>query len=210
MNVNMTEEEQVEQLKKWWRQYGNMLMTIVLVVVLTVVGTRWYNDKQTAVITSASSAFNSLMDSVAKNEPVKIESQADYIKSNYSSTIYASSAALLLAKQQVEFKKYQAAEKQLKWVVENSNSNSFKQLAKLRLSRIYLYQRKYDDALTQLNSVDDSLFNSLISEAKGDVYFAEGKNKQANKLYIAALEQLPNQALASKELRMKLNSASIS
>ncbi len=208
MNVYMTEEEQVEQLKKWWNKYGNIILTLVLVIVLSVQGYRWYQGHQETLSATASSAFNGLMDSVAQNETDKATAKANFIKDNYQSTIYASSAALLLAKQAVAQKKYDVAEKEFKWIVANSQSKSFKQLAKLRLARLYLFQKQYPKALGALTEVDDNTFATLVHESKGDIYLAEGEKAKANEQYQQALAELPNPALASKELRLKLSQVS--
>ena len=208
MNVYMTEEEQVEQIKKLWKSYGNYLMSALLITVLIFTGYRAYQSREITLLTQASSAFNELMDSAAKNDTLAVEAKANYIKSTFPSTIYASSSALLLAKKEVGLKKYQAAAVQLEWVVKNTSSNSFKQLALLRLARIYLYQKKYNEALMSLDTIKDPSFISMIHEVKGDIYLSKNEKEAAIKQYQLSLSELPNSAIASKELMMKLNNLS--
>ena len=182
-------------------------MTVILLIVLSVTGLRFYQGRQATILMHASQAFNDLMDTTAKGDIIRIEAKANYIKTTYPSTIYATSSALLLAKQATDHKKYQAANLQLKWVIDNATSKSFKQIARLRMSRIYLYQKQYAQALKTLDSVDEALFSSIIHEVKGDIYFAQGKTTDANQQYKLALADLPNASLASKQLKMKLTSA---
>lgn len=204
----MTEEEQVEQIKKLWAKYGNAILTIILAVLLSVQGYKWYQDRNFSNLSVASTAYNGLMESVSKKEEKSILSKANYIKDNYAATVYGSSAALLLAKLAVDKNALDKAISELKWVLDNSKSSSLKQVAVLRLARIYLFQKKYDLALKTLNDVEDDMFSSLISEEKGDVFLAEGKKELASKAYQKALSQLPNPALASKELMTKINEVS--
>lgn len=208
MNVYMTEEEQVEQLKKYWKKYGNHIMTVILVIVLLFSGNNWYKDRQAAALSKASNAFHDLMISASKNDLVSVEAKANYIKTTYPSSIYATSSSLVLAKQAVALKKYDSAITQLKWVIDKGISKSFKQVAELRLARIYLYQKKYETSLTVLSKIEEPLFLSIIHEIKGDVYLAQGQRNEASKQYNLSLLRLPNPELASKELMMKINRVS--
>lgn len=207
MSAYLTEEEQIEQIKKYWKKYGTHVLTVILIIVLSVTGYRFYQERHDGILTKASQSFNDLMATTAKKDRVEIEAKATYIKTTYPSTIYATSSALLLAKQAVEHKRYDAAISELTWVLKNAPSDSFKQIARLRLSRIYLYQKNYDQALSILTQVDDKLLSSMIHEVKGDIFSAQGKKSDADEQYKLALADLPNPALASKQLQMKISSA---
>ncbi len=207
MSAYLTEEEQIEQIKKYWNKYGSFILTIILALVLSVTGYRFYQDRNDALMSKASQSFNDLMATTAKKDQVGIEAKANYIKSSYSNTIYATSSALLLAKQAVEHKKYDAAINELNWVIKNSPSKSFKQIARLRMSRVYLYQKNYAKALTSLDKIDDKLLSSMMHEVKGDIYSAQGKKNDADKQYQLAVADLPSPALVSKQLQMKISSA---
>lgn len=204
----MTEEEQVEQLKKWWRKYGNIALTILLAVVIAIQGYRWYQEHLLSVKTDASIAFNSLMDAVSKEDTKSSQAKANYIKEQYPTTVYATSAALVLAKQAIDAEKYVDAEKELQWVIAKTESSSFKQLAKLRLARVYAYQKNYQQALTLLDPIEEQLFAPLVYETKGDIYYAEGMKDKAAEQYQQAAAKLPNPALVSKELRVKMSQVS--
>lgn len=205
MNVYMTEEEQVEQLKKWWSQYGNLVLTIILAIILCFQGYRWYDNKQLETKEQASVAFNSLMDVVSKGDKSGIQAKANFIKDTYPATVYASSASLILAKQYVDAKQYPKAKQALQWVITDGASSRLKQLARLRLARIELFEKHYQQALAQLAKIEDSVFKALVFEARGDVYLAQGNKQEANAQYQLALTNLPNPALAPADLRIKLN-----
>ena len=174
---------------------------------LSVTGYRFYQERQDTLLTRASGAFNDLMASAAKKDALEIKAKANYVKATYPKTIYATSAALLLAKQAVDHKRYDAGVAELQWVLSNANSISFKQLARLRLSRIYLYQKKYALAHATLDQIDDVSLSSMIHEVKGDIYSAEGKKSDAAKQYQLAMKVLPDPSLISKQLQMKLQSS---
>ena len=208
MNTYMTEEEQVEQIKKLWSKYGNHLLTVLLVIIVAVQGYRWYTDRQLSISSKASNAFSSLMSATAKNDKKSIEAKANYIKDNYPATVYASSSSLLVAKDLVESKKYDQAISELQWIIKHADSKSFQQLAKLRLARILLFQKKFQQAMSELDVVVDPLFLAMVHELKGDIFLAEGIKEKASEQYKLALSELPNPAFAPAGLRMKLNRVS--
>lgn len=203
MNIYMTEEEQVELLKKWWRNYGHYVWGGILAVVLSTVGYHWWQDRQNAIKVQASTAFESLMSKVAQNDVNGIKSQANYLKNNYSGTVYGSAGALLLAKEAVAGQKWKEAQKQLEWVVEKSTASSMRQIARLRLARLFLYKKNYEKALSTLMQVEEASFLPLVHELRGDILLAQEKKREAGEAYQQAIVTLPNRALASNQLQSK-------
>ncbi len=209
MNVYMTEEEQVEAIKKWWSKYGNHLMTLILCVLAGVALMRWYDKHQYSVKSQASQGFERVMNHYAVGNKQGVEAEANYLISKYKGTVYADGAQLLLSKEAIESGQYAKAQERLKWVLSHSKVKVLKQIARLRLARLLSMDKKYQQALAVLKVVDDNSFITSIYEVKGDVYFALGKSQEAKAQYALAIKHLPNRALASKELNMKLNQVSM-
>lgn len=208
MNAYMTEEEQVEAIKKWWAKYGNHLMTAILCVLLIVAAVHWYQRHDYSVKSQASAGFEQLMRHFADGDKSGVSAQANYLISHYPNTVYASGASLILAKEAVNIGQYGEAKKQLNLLLKHSNSHALRQIARLRLSRILLRDKQYKDALKVLGKVEDKAFLGAIYEVKGDVYFNRGENQKAHAQYQLALKKLPNIRLASPELKMKFNQVS--
>ena len=85
--------------------------------------------------------------------------------------------------------------------VKHSIDEVMKQIASLRLSRLYIEQKKYDDAATILNASHDDVFDAQYEELKGDLHLAKGDSAQARMAYDKALKL--QGATASQLLKLK-------
>ncbi len=209
MNTYVTEEEQIEAIKRWWNKYGNLISTVVLVIALCVLAYRWYESHQLATKVKASQTFEQLMRAYAENDEVGMKAQANYLRENYPSTIYASGAAMILSRLSVNKNQLSKAKGELNWVIDNSRVKPIKQLARIRLARIESEQKHFDKALSYLRKVDDKTFLSLVFEVKGDIYHAKGDNEKAKSFYLDAKRHLPKEYRNQVSLlSMKLNQIS--
>ncbi len=49
MAYDLQEQEQLDELKAWWKKYGNLILTVVTIVLLAFAahnGWRWYQRSQ--------------------------------------------------------------------------------------------------------------------------------------------------------------------
>lgn len=202
----LTEQEQVEQLKAWIKQYG---MTILVGVVLAIViASSWnyWQRYQNRVLTRASSIYDEMLTSRAQNDTSNTEALAHKLINHYVKTPYASMAALMLSRDAVTKKDYAEAQTQLNWVIKKSSQSTIREIAKIRLARILLAQNKTNDALQTLDKVDDAGFNGLIDEVKGDVYLKMQNTAKAREFYQLALQTLPKEETPRRPiLQMKLD-----
>ena len=120
---------------------------------------------------------------------------------NYADTPYAALASLALAKAEYENDNIEVATMQLQLAVKHANNDAVKQIANLRLSRIYIEQKKYDEAAAILNMSHDAVLDAQYEELKGDLYLAKGDSAQARTAYDKALDLQGDSA--SKLLKLK-------
>ena len=71
------------------------------------------------------------------------------------------------------------AAKAYQWVLANDKTPVFQAAAMQNLANVYIQQKKFDDALKTLAAPVDATYQPLINEAKGDVFAAQGKAKEA-------------------------------
>lgn len=205
MNTYMTEDEQVEAIKRWWSNYGNHVLSVVLIILLAVVGTKWYRQHRYSIKSQASTSYEQLIQQFSAGDETGVTAQSQYLVTNYPDTVYAEGSALMLARLAVYQGKPDEAIKQLQWVNTHADLPALKQVARLRLARLYSMQKKFDDAFSILNDVIDPSFLMLVHETKGDIYMAQGKRGQAREQYELAIKELPKDNVVSPELKMKLN-----
>lgn len=213
MSAHLTEEEQLEALKRWWDENGKSLLIAVVLGVGGYMGfNAWQDGRQTSA-EQASAQFEEITELLAQQEALTdadkatVSHVAQGLKDAHGDTLYGVNAAMLLAKQAVEAGDLAKAETELRWALAHVDAENVTHLARLRLARVLTAQAKADEALTLLAVESEGAFSSLYSEAKGDAHLALDDKAQAAKAYEAALANLSGQEMArANQIRMKLNS----
>ncbi len=187
---DLEEQEQLDEIKTWWKQHGNLVTTVVTVVALALAawqGWNWWQRKQS---TEASAVYMALEQSIGAQDAKKARELAGTLIEKYSGTTYAAMGALLSARAQVEFGDAKTAHVQLQWVAEQGKNEVVRDLARLRLAALLLDEKSYDEALKQLAVPPQAALTARFAELKGDVLVAQGKKADAATSYTAALAAL--------------------
>lgn len=205
MEIYSTEEQQVEAIKRFWKQNGLSIIAGVVIGLAGLYGFRYYQSQQVAAIQGQSSTYAALVEKIATEGTDKsawlIEAQT-FIEANPSSS-YAVLTALLAAKEAVMAKDYVVAEKQLSWVIANNKAPEINAVATLRLARVQTEQAKYDEALSTLAATLPASFVAQQQELKGDALLKSGDEAKAKAAYQAALAAA--EAGKNPLLQVKLN-----
>ena len=205
MSVYMTEEEQLESIKKWWKRYGNVVTLALSLVLFAVAGYRylgWHQDKLTQ---QASIAYEQMMLAMSNHNVKAVKSYANELITDHAKSVYADVAHMTLAKIYISKNKLDKAHDELRLVADNSKMLSLKQIAKIRIARILTAEKSYANALTELSHIDDTTYLPVINELKGDIYGATGKFQEAMNSYKQAIDEIKNNGLGNLFLEMKTN-----
>lgn len=215
MSDHLTEEEQLEAMKRWWKENGMWVVTAVVVSVGSYFGWGAWQDHQRAQAEAASQVYTQLLDTLAVRESETPDSEelaraqalVTELKTDYAHSAYAINAALLSAGSAVQSGDLDTAEQELRWVLEQKPEAAVAEVARLRLSRVLLAQGNAQAALEQVTGQPegDSL-RSDYAELRGDSHLALGDTQAAREAYEAALNSLsPQQQSRHTLLRSKLN-----
>ena len=115
------------------------------------------------------------------------EAIAGQLNQDYQSTLYSTFSSLLLAREAVEKDDIDAAKDHLQWALDNTDSDEFRHLARLRLSRLLLGEGDKDAALSLIENVDTGKFAASYFELRGDILIQQGDAKAAQNAYIQSL-----------------------
>lgn len=203
MTDYLTEQEQIELLKNWIKQYGPVILAGILTALICVTGWHFWKDRQTKILDHASAVYDEMLTMRARNDPVATLVQAKKLFTHYSHTAYGQMAAFMLARDAINARNYQEAEKQLNWILDHSSSSTIRQIARIRLARVLIADKKPGDAIKLLQTIDDKYLLSLIDEVKGDAYVALKKSDLAKNAYKQAIHELPNHEKIRPILQMK-------
>jgi predicted negative regulator of RcsB-dependent stress response len=197
-----TEEQQVEAIKRFWKEHGTAIIVGALLGLGGLYGWRAYSESQIESKEAASVAYQEAVETFGtEGSEAKVKA---FIEDNKDSG-YASVASLLAAKQAVDAGDLDSAASHLNTVVTFADSEELKALASLRLARVQIEMNQLDAALSTLSNVTNDAFSSEASELKGDVYQKQNKFDDARLAYSSALEKNANNPL----LQMKLDNLSV-
>jgi len=192
MAYDLEEQEQLDELKAWWKTYGKLVGNTVLGLLVAYAAYQGWNVYQGKQSVEASTEYQALQ--VADEKDVKtIQSKAAIIMDKYSSTPYAGRAALFAAKANYASNDAKSAKSQLEWAIKNAKETSVSAIASLQLANILAEEKDYQGALKLLEAEHDAGFDGLFSDLKGDVLVALGKKSEAKAAYEHALTKLDAQ-----------------
>jgi predicted negative regulator of RcsB-dependent stress response len=185
-NLDLQEQEQLDELKAFWNQYGN-LITWTLVLVLGAFaawnGWNWWQREQGA---KASVMFDELDRAVQAGDPAMAGKVFNDLKERYGRTAYAQQAGLMAAKLQAEKGQADAAQATLTWVAEQGNDEEYQAVARLHLAALLLDKKAYDEALKQVEAIKSPEFAALADDRRGDILLASGKKDEAVKAFTSS------------------------
>jgi predicted negative regulator of RcsB-dependent stress response len=204
MATHIHEQEQVEALKRWWKENGTSVIAGIALGVAGIFGWNTWETYQNTRSEQASDLYMQLVSALAEGKYDLAEGIGSRLTSDFDSTSYADFARLLLAKAAIDQDRPDAAKLELEALLANSKDEDFRHIARLRLARVLLALGKPEEGLTLLNAAevgDPGRFSGQYEEVKGDLYLAWGKSTEALEAYRKAI------ALGRDNfvLRMKLN-----
>ncbi|WP_439136130.1 YfgM family protein [Pseudomaricurvus sp.] len=213
MTAHLTEEEQLESMKRWWDDNGKSTIVGIALAIGGYVGWGFWQDTQQENAEAASAIYQNLSEAMV-TEPGKPLSEekattanhlADELKEKHSSSLYASQAALFKAKMDVENGDLDAAAAELQWVIDQNVDESLTLLVRSRLARVQLDQKLYEQALATVADENSGSFKATFAEIRGDVFVSQNEIAKALAAYQLALDNLlPEQATRRPLLEIKL------
>jgi len=182
-----TEDQQLEELKKWWKENGSSIITGVVLGLAILFGARAWFAWQERTAQQASAVYTVMMNDMQAGDVKAASDNAGVLIADFSSTPYATLAAMLLAKFRIEDNELDAARTQLQWALDNG-SDELRDTARVRLARLLISLEDYDTALGLLHEAEASVGQGgVISELRGDIYSLRGESRQAVDAYQEAL-----------------------
>lgn len=188
MAEHITEEQQVEAIKTWWKENGVAVIAGLVIGFAALFGWRYYNDYKDTQAAAASVMYESVQQKISLRQIDEARVQAEKIISEYPRTPYATMAALAAAKQAFATDNMDAARKHLQWVLDNSRQQQFLHSARLQLLALMLNAGEYDAALSLLATVKTGGYAAAYEEMRGDLLIAKGDRAAAHEAYNLALQ----------------------
>ncbi len=204
-HLDLDEQEQLDQLKHFWRQYGNLITWVLILVLGAFAAWNGYQYWQRSQAAQASAMFDEVERSVASSDVAKIERALSDMNAKFGSSVYAQQAGLLAAKTFFEKGNTEAAKKALASVAEKSSDEGYQAIAKLRLASVLIEGKNFEEALKLLGGTFPKDFEPLAADRRGDVLALQGKPLEAKLEYIKAYKGLDERVGYRRLIEVKLN-----
>jgi predicted negative regulator of RcsB-dependent stress response len=205
MAYDLQEQEQLDLIKSWWKQNGTMVTAVIAAGAIAYAGWVGWNGYQNNKAAEASKLYDELQVQLQAKDNAKIQVSATALRERFSSTSYASMAALVLAKNAFEAGDLKTAKSQLNFVLESSSKPEMKAVAKLRLAVIALDEKANDDGLKILAGEFPAEFAGEVADRKADFYVAQNKLTEARAEYANALKLMEETNPGRQLVQIKLD-----
>ena len=200
-----TEEEQVEALKRWWKENSTSTIVGLAMGMVIILGWNYWQDHKKAQAAQASATYAQLLKAldddskdgggratqgaVAENKNDSVDKLAQRIQEQFKGSEYAAYSGLLQAKLKAQQGDLAAAKQILKTVAAESNKH-LSNIAKIRLVRLMLATGEYEQGLQVINEVnakEAASYAANYDELVGDLYVALDRLDEARTSYQNAL-----------------------
>lgn len=206
MHHNMSDKEQIQMVKDWWKNNGTAIMAAVLIFLIGNFGWRYWQNYNVQKSQRASLVFTQMLNAKAQNKSAETKLFAKHLMQDFSGSYYADMAALTMAKEDVNANNLNDAFSDLQWILKHSHAENIKQIARIHGAKVLLAEKKPQDALNMLAAIDDKAFLPLVNETKGDVLLMMGDKNGATQAYKDAnVGNSSDVAVQSPLLKMKGN-----
>jgi predicted negative regulator of RcsB-dependent stress response len=201
MDHYVSDEEQVETIKRWLKANGGAIIAGIIIGVVAVSGWQYWLSYRENLAEEASLHYDKLTQTLRQDKLAQAQQEGQELLDDFSGSAYAVLAAFKLAKNSFEKGDHATALNHLEWVINHANLQEFKDIARLRLARVLLVADQYDEAQKRLDEVENLGFKAAVEELKGDAYLAQNQIEKARLAYQAAL----GADASNMYVQMKLN-----
>ncbi len=190
MEIYDTEEEQLDAVKRWWKENGQSTIIGLGLGIAVILGWNYWQEHKKAQAGQASALYSQLIQAIGADKKDSAEKLAERLKEQYPKTEYAAYSGLFLAKLKVQQGDVAKAQTILKEIAAGSNKE-LSNIAKIRQVRLMMASGEYEQGLQLINDVDPATstsFSGNYDELVGDLYVALDRLDEARSSYQKALE----------------------
>ena len=189
MDDFLTDQQQAARVRVWVREYAPAAIGALVVGIGGYFGYTQWQAQQERQAAEASDLYEDFRAAIESDDQDSAGALLESLVADYEGSDYADHARLLMAKEYVDTTRPSLAAEELQGVIATTGDGDLRQLARLRLARVYLYMDRPDDGLETLTpDVYSAAWQQLTEDMRGDLYQALGQTEAARASYQAALE----------------------
>ena len=191
MELEQSDQEQVEVLQQWWRDNWLSLLGGLVVGLGGILGWQYYGEYKADQASAASNQYEAIRTQLATSKLSDAQSTLEGLRAGHAKSPYIAQAQLAIAQFQAEAGEWAAAATSLQQVSTSTKDPALLGLARLRLARAQWAQGQADTAMATLSAGDAGAYEGLYAELKGDIAHFKGDKDAAREHWQAALTAEP-------------------
>jgi predicted negative regulator of RcsB-dependent stress response len=207
--LDLQEQEQLDQLKHFWNQYGNLIAGVLIVILAATAAWNGYQYWQRKQATQAAAMFDEVERVVRGGDVDKAVRAFNDMKERFASALYTQQAGLLVAKMALDGAKPEVSTTALQWVAEHSKDQGYASIARLRWANMLIESKSYDEALKVLDGVKADDFIGLAADRRGDIFMVQGRSADAKTHYLKAYQAMDDKFEYRRLVQYKLNALGV-
>lgn len=205
-----SEEEQLDAVKRWWKDNGMSLIAGAVLAAAGVFGWNAWQNYQQGQSEAASMRYQQLVNMTASSELnedqlASAREMVAELTDAHGKTLYAELALLLDARLAVQAGDLEGAKASLESVASDSSRRYVQSLAWLRLARVELANGNPDQALALLDQPISDALAAQRADVRGDAFAAKGDTSAARNAWETALNVAQTQDQPLYGVQFKLD-----
>ena len=208
-HLDLEEQEQLDQLKHFWKTWGNLISWALILVLGAYAawnGWQYWERSQSA---KAAALYDEVERAVQAQDLARVERSMADMKERFGGTQYAHQAALLASRSLLEKDKSEQARALLAWSAEKAPNPAWRDLARIRLAALQWESQSADEALKTLQADFSAETVPLAADLRGDLLNAQGKPQEAVAAYRTAFKGLPEGSEYRRIVQAKLGALGV-
>ena len=204
MDPYTAEAQQIEDLKKWWRENGLSVVFGLTLGVSGIFGWRYWQGEKIESAEAASALYSDMITALQNDNSDETRNFAEQIVAEYESASYGVFALMTLARLAVADADLEAAGNHLRRALEQSDDDSLSHVIRLRLARILISSNETEQASALLQRQDQGAFAAGYDELLGDISSMQGDLEAARNAYQRAMDtaRAAGRDVAAVELKL--------
>lgn len=208
-HLDLEEQEQLDQIKHFWGQYGNAITWLLIAVLGGFAAWNGWNYWQNRQAVQAAALFDEVQGAAQAADAERLKRALADMRAGFPKTTFAAQSSLVAARSMQEAGDAQGAREALQWIVDNGREPAYQAVARLRLAALDLAAGEHEKALAWLSVPMPAAYEPLAADRRGDVLMAQGKASEASAQYQTAWRTLTEQVEYRRLVEVKLASLGV-
>lgn len=208
-HLDLEEQEQLDELKHFWKQYGDLITWGLIAIFGVFAAWNGYNYWERDRAAKAAVMYDEVERAAQSGDAARLDRSLSDMQERFAGTAFAQQAGLLAAKTYYDKGNIDAAKTSLRWVAGKSADEGYQAIAKLRLASLLLESKAYDEALQLVSGTFPKDFVALAADRRGDILLAQGKKAEARAEYEKAYKSMDDRTEYRRLVEVKLNTLGV-